>query len=411
MELQYIALVVPAFFLFVGIEYLVAIQKKKKDIYKFDSSVANISVGIAERLLNIFVSASFYGMFYYVYENFAIFNIPNTWYVWILLLLTTDFVWYWYHRLGHEINILWGAHIVHHHSEEFNYTVSARVTTFQALIRNIFWCSMPLLGFHPALIITISVIHAGYSFFTHTQLIGNLGWLEKVLITPSHHRVHHGSNDKYLNKNYGDLFVFWDKLFGTFQKEEEEVYYGITKPLASWNPVWANFHYWVDLFRLSSKSNSFRDKLNVFTKSPGWQPEYLGGYQAAPEIDKENYQKYDVSSGNIRAGYSLFQFMMALSTGSILLFLYLKMDVAQNVSLALFSLTTLISCGALFEKNSWLKHFELIRLIISPVIIIFFLQLPYFYFIAATFILIQFISVIWFIRIQKQDHAQQTQLI
>ncbi len=125
METKYLAFIIPAFFLFVGIEYLVAVQKKKKHLFKFDSSITNISIGIAERLINLFLSYSFYGMFVYVYEHYALLSIPNHWLVWILLLLATDLVWYWYHRLGHEINILWGAHIVHHQSEEFNLTVSA----------------------------------------------------------------------------------------------------------------------------------------------------------------------------------------------------------------------------------------------------------------------------------------------
>jgi len=136
----------------------------------------------------------------------------------MLLLLATDLVWYWYHRLGHEINILWGAHIVHHHSEDFNYTVSARITTLQSIVRNVFWSILPFAGFQPGMVIVILVIHGTYSFFTHTQVIGKLGWAEYIFITPTHHGVHHASNPKYLNKNYGDIFVFWDKLFGTFQR-------------------------------------------------------------------------------------------------------------------------------------------------------------------------------------------------
>lgn len=108
-------------------------------------------------------------------------------------------------------------------AKKFNYTVSARITTFQAIIRNVFWCLLPLAGFHPTMVFATLVIHGAYSFFTHTQLIKNLGWLEYIFITPSLHGVHHASNEKYINKNYGDLFVFWDKVFGTFQKEEEEI--------------------------------------------------------------------------------------------------------------------------------------------------------------------------------------------
>ena len=203
-SLNYAAFAIPAFFLFLGLEYFVAIRKKKRHLFKFDSSIANISIGIAERLLNLCLTAFFFAVFTYVYDHFAIWSIPNHWIVWILLLLITDLIWYWYHRLGHEINVFWAAHIVHHHSEEFNYSVSARITTLQTVVRNAFWIVLPFIGFHPTMVMTILIVHGTYSFFTHTQVIGNLGWLEYILITPSHHGVHHSSNEKYLNKNYGD---------------------------------------------------------------------------------------------------------------------------------------------------------------------------------------------------------------
>jgi alkylglycerol monooxygenase len=128
-------------------------------------------------------------------------------------------------------------------ARSLNYTVSARITTIQAIVRNVFWCLLPLAGFHPAMVMAILVVHGTYSFFTLTQMIGKLGWLEHILITPSHHGVHHASNPKYLDKNYGDIFIFWDKLFGTFQKEEahEKPVYGITHPLKSHSFLWQHF--------------------------------------------------------------------------------------------------------------------------------------------------------------------------
>lgn len=223
-NLNYAALAIPGFFLFLGLEYFAALKQKRSSLFNFDSSIANISIGIAERLMSLFMTASFYGAFVYVYENFALFEIPNTWVVWVAMLLATDLVWYWYHRCGHEINLFWAAHIVHHHSEEFNYSVSARITIFQALIRNVFWCLLPLVGFHPTMVMATLIIHGAYSFFTHTQLIPKLRWLENILITPSHHRVHHAANEKYLNKNYGDLFVFWDNSSEHFRKKRRNLY-------------------------------------------------------------------------------------------------------------------------------------------------------------------------------------------
>src|SRR5690349_21276007 len=156
------ALVIPAFFLFAGLEYIAARRKKQPSIFKFDSSVANLSIGLAERLLNLFLVASFYSVFQYLYEHYAIWDIPNKAWVWVVLILTTDLIWYWYHRLGHEINLFWAAHIVHHQSEEFNYTVSARITVLQAIVRNAFWSILPLAGFHPDIVMITLLIHGTY---------------------------------------------------------------------------------------------------------------------------------------------------------------------------------------------------------------------------------------------------------
>jgi alkylglycerol monooxygenase len=387
MNPQYVAFIIPAFFLFVGIEYFIAIQKNKKDIFKFDSSVANISVGIAERLLNLFVSASFYGMFYYVYEHFALFRIPNTWPVWIILILATDFVWYWYHRLGHEINFLWGAHIVHHQSEEFNYTVSARVTTMQAFIRNTFWCALPFIGFHPTLIITISVLHAGYSFFTHTQLINKLGWLEYIFITPSHHRVHHGSNDKYLNKNYGDLFVFWDKLFSTFQKEEEKPVYGLTHPLKSYSFMWQHFHYYFEMIEALKRASGFKNKLKIIVGPPDVMDQNI-----RPLLERKflPYKSYVVPTLRFKA-YLILQLAVSLTLLFFVAYYFSQLNAIEKTASILLIILTLTNCGALLEQRKWNYHLEYIRLIILTAYLSYIVESPAF-FLLSLFLIVLFAS-------------------
>src|SRR3954466_14863675 len=168
-----VAFVIPAFLIFVGLEYWLS-KRRHKDLFNYESSIVNISIGIAERLLSLLIAGSFYGLYQYIFERYALLQLPSHWTIWIVLLLATDLIWYWYHRLGHEINIFWGAHIVHHQSEDFNYTVSARITTLQAVVRNLFWCILPFIGFHPAMVIAILVAHGTYSFFTHTQIIPKL---------------------------------------------------------------------------------------------------------------------------------------------------------------------------------------------------------------------------------------------
>jgi hypothetical protein len=231
-------------------------------------------------------------------------HIASTWYNWLILLILTDFIWYWYHRFGHEVNLLWGLHVVHHQSPEFNLTASTRVTVFQAAARTCFWAILPIIGFPAPMIMSILVVHGLYPFFVHTRLIGKLGWLEYILVTPSHHRVHHASNEHYLDKNYGDVFIVWDRLFGTFQEELPNLkpVYGITRPMATWNPIKINFkHLWL-LILDAWRTESWKDKFRIWFMPTGWRPE---GFEEKYPVDKitdpYDFKKYatDFSLGAI----------------------------------------------------------------------------------------------------------------
>lgn len=359
-QLNLAAFIIPAFFIFLALEYLLAVKKGKDQLFTYEDTVANITIGIAERLLNLFITGSFYGLYYYIYEHYAILIIPNNWAVWISLLLATDLIWYWYHRLGHEINIMWGAHIVHHHSETFNYTVSARITTLQAVVRNVFWCILPFIGFHPAMVIAILVIHGTYSFFTHTQLIGKLGWLENILITPSHHRVHHASNEKYLNKNYGDIFVFWDKLFGTFQKEEEEPEYGLTHPLKRYSFLWQHFHYYAELAEACRRSGSIYQSIRILLG----KPEDLD-----QDIRKELENTWLPEKKSFRSTlrFKLYLNLQLIAT-AIALFLFTlffhELNGVEATFITILVLITLVNCGALLEQQQWIYYLEIVRLLL-----------------------------------------------
>lgn len=366
------AFVLPAFFIFTGLELIAAKQRRQPNVFSFESSVANMSIGIAERLLSLFLTASFYNVFMYVYTHFAIWDIPNHWLVWVLLILVTDLIWYWYHRLGHEINILWAAHIVHHQSEEFNYTVAARITVLQAIVRNAFWCILPLAGFHPNMVMTTLLIHGTYSFFTHTQIIHKLGWLEYVLVTPSHHRVHHASNEKYLNKNYGDLFIFWDKLFGTFEKEEETPTYGLTHPLKSRSFIWQHIHYFAELFYAARITPGIRNKLRIIFGKPEDLDQnirvkleriYLSKNAASPSPRHKNYVSVQI-------------FLASVLTFFIILF-YRELSFAETFAGSTLILITLINCGALLEQRQWIHYLELARLVVIIGYASYFFQSPY----------------------------------
>lgn len=360
-KINIIAFAAPAFFIFLYLEYQYAKYKKQQKLFKYESSVSNTTIGIAERLLNLFVTASFYGLFVWIYDNYRLFTISDKWYMWILLLLAADFVWYWYHRLGHEINIFWAAHIVHHQSEEFNFSAAARITTIQAFIRTGFWCVLPFIGFQPMMVMGILVAHGMYSFFTHTQVIKAPKWLEYVFITPSLHGVHHASNEKYLDKNYGDVFVFWDKMFGTFQAEEEQPKYGLTHPIGSYSFLWQHFHYYLEIYEATKKQNGFWNKMKIVFGSPAIMDQDI-----RPELEKKFFQKNtnrETLSSTFKKYINIQLFIVAFVLTLFSAF-YAYFDEVEKTAVAILVLISLINIGALLEQRQWIYYLEYSRVIL-----------------------------------------------
>lgn len=402
MKVDYIALSVPIFFILIAIE-LVYTFYKKLNYYRFNDSIANISQGIGQQITGLFMKTALFFGYKYIFEHWRLFDLPKTIWIWIALFIAVDFFYYWFHRMSHQINALWAAHIVHHQSEEYNLTVALRQSWFQGWFSWVFYLPLAFVGFDPIMFLTLSAFNTLYQFWIHTRTIKNMGFLEHIINTPSHHRVHHGSNPKYIDKNHAGSLIIWDKMFGTFQKEEEEVYYGITKPLASWNPIWANIHYWAELMQTAKQTKSFSDRVKVFLKPPGWFPASLGGFKPAPEIDVVHYKKYDATYSKIGVAYVFFQFIIALIAGSGLLFLYPKMQFSMVLLMAIFTLSTLLSCGALLERKKWLPYFEITRLIGSVLFLYIFKNINFFIEIATVFIALQTISLVWFYFLPKKS--------
>ncbi len=401
MKVDYIALSVPVFFILIGVELAYNFYKKL-DYYRLNDSISNLSQGIGQQLTGIFMKTALFFGYKYIFEHWRFFDLPDTIWVWIILFIGVDFFYYWFHRMSHEVNALWAAHVVHHQSEEYNLTVALRQSWFQGWFSWVFYLPLAFMGFQPLMFLTLSAFNTLYQFWIHTRAIKTMGFLEYILNTPSHHRVHHGSNPKYIDKNHAGTLIIWDRLFGTFQKEEEEVYYGTTKPLASWNPVWANVHYWDELVRTARKATGLKDKINVFIKPPGWFPESLGGMKYAPEIVAANYKKFNPLYNSNVTGYILIQFIIALIGGSALLFFYNKMELFNLISGTVFVMLTLLTCGALLEQKKWQIKYEYGRLILGICLVLFF-SFPIVYKLAFT--ALQLISIIWFYRLQKINPA------
>ncbi|MGK0366430.1 MAG: sterol desaturase/sphingolipid hydroxylase (fatty acid hydroxylase superfamily) [Saprospiraceae bacterium] len=205
----------------------------------------------------------------------APFSIPLNIWTWIAAFFVADFTYYWMHRLEHEHRVLWASHSVHHSSEDYNLTVSMRLSIVESLFEWIFLIPMILIGFSPFQAMAGLILVAQYQTWIHTEKIVKLAWLDEVFNTPSVHRVHHGSNRKYLDKNYGGVLILWDKLFGTFQREEEKVVYGLTKNIHSNNPIIINFieykHIWKDV----KKCRNWKDRLKIIFGDLVWRPDYF----------------------------------------------------------------------------------------------------------------------------------------
>jgi sterol desaturase/sphingolipid hydroxylase (fatty acid hydroxylase superfamily) len=363
MPVNYIVLAIPVFFVLIALE-LVITRLLERDYYRLSDSLNDLSCGILQQLLELFVKTSLFAGYLFLYERYRVLDVPGaSLAAWVLCFLGVDLLYYWFHRLSHEVNAFWAAHVVHHQSEDYNLAVALRQGAFQGWFSWFFYLPLAVLGFPPLMFLAVSSFNTLYQFWIHTRTIGRLGPLEWVLNTPSNHRVHHGRNPRYIDRNHGGTLIVWDRLFGTYQREEEEPVYGITNPLRSWNPVWANLHYWVELWDKAKRTRRLSDRLRLFVKPPGWQPDDLGGFQQAPEVDAASYRKWDTPVPRWLGWYGFLQFSVALAAASLLLFRQAEIPPAWLLAGAVFIAVSLVALGGLFEGKRWAVPLEAVRLL------------------------------------------------
>lgn len=363
MKVDYIALSIPVFFILIGVELIIA-YLQKRELYRFNDAITNISLGIGQQVIGLFMKTALFFGYLFLFTNYRYFIIPATFLNWCILFIAVDFFYYWFHRLSHEVNAMWAAHIVHHQSEEYNLSVALRQSWFQSAFSWVFYLPLAIAGFDPIMFLTISSFNTLYQFWIHTRAINRMGFLEWFMNTPSHHRVHHGSNEKYLDKNHAGTLIIWDRMFGTFQEEEEEPDYGITKPLESWNPFWANWHYWSELFQVAKSKQSVFESLKVFLKSPAELQIEPMVKSTIHDNKRRTVNKYDNHPQQKQWNYYvLYLFLCALIAATLLLFLQHKMNVIQLLVTAVFVLLTLLVCGAILENTKWMKAAEYLRLL------------------------------------------------
>jgi sterol desaturase/sphingolipid hydroxylase (fatty acid hydroxylase superfamily) len=264
----------PAFAVLIAAEAIVAAALGRR-YYRSKDTAANLALAAGSFVVSVLTAGMVLFVDSAIYAH-RIFTIPmNVWWAWLLCFFADDFTYYWFHRLSHEVRWFWASHSVHHSSEKYNFSVAVRQTWTGTISGTfLFWAWMPFVGFHPAMVLFMQSVSLIYQFWIHTEAIDRMPrWFEAVLNTPSHHRVHHGSDFEYLDVNYGGTTILWDRLFGTFTRETFTPHYGLTHSIGTDNPVKIAFYEWINIARDLRKAPSLRDAFNHLVQPPGWSPD------------------------------------------------------------------------------------------------------------------------------------------
>lgn len=365
--MDYVAYAVPFFLLLIVVEIAWGILRKR-NTYRVNDSINSLSLGMLSTLTKlVFLNVGML-IFQHIELNSQWFKMSTASAGhWILGVLLYDLCYYWFHRISHERTLFWGSHVVHHQSEDFNLSTALRQTSTGIFTSWVFYIPLFFLGMPIEMYVSIASLHLIYQFWIHTQFVPKLGVLEWFLITPSNHRVHHAQNARYVDRNYGGLLCVWDRLFGTFSEEcdDEEIVYGITTPLNTWNPLWANVHIYVGMFRDAWHTRSIGDKFKVLTARTGWRPDDVRERFPTTKIQLNTFRKYDPElSTTTKVCLTVLYFLATLAYFWI---------AAQAGALSLtqlsfglcFILMLLVSIGMLADQSARIAHWEVFRLLLS----------------------------------------------
>ena len=295
----------------------------KNQQHKLMDTVSSISSGMTNIVKDSLGLGVIIVSYPYLLDNLALTEVKATWLVWLIAFLVLDFAGYWNHRLSHHVNIFWNQHVIHHSSEQFNLACALRQSISNLIgYFPLFLIPAALLGIPHQVIAILAPIHLFAQFWYHTQHIGKMGWLEYIIVTPSQHRVHHAINPEYIDKNLGQVLCVWDRWFGTFQEEMDDVppQYGVLKPAATWNPIHINFQHVWRLIQDAWRTRSVRDKFRIWFMPTGWRPEDVKEKYPRPIIeDVYHFTRFNTPSSNLLKGYSLLQLIITLA---LLLFMF-----------------------------------------------------------------------------------------
>lgn len=401
----------------IGIEAFVS-YIKKKHYYRLNVFLADVSNGVLFAVAGVgivVVALYFYDL---VESNLSIRRLGYEWFPltspiqlspfaihwhsllsWTVSLVLVDFLYYWFHRHTHTIAILWACHVTHHSTQEMNLSVAFRGNAFQRIFEYAYFLPLAVLGIPWEMFFLSHRILKVYQFLVHTRFVGKLGFLETFMVTPSNHRVHHGTQRKYLDRNHGGIFIIWDKMFGSFAEETDEPIYGLTKPVNSFNPITVNIHVYVDIIRNIQKARSFADVLGILFKEPGWKPEYLRTPE--DEFKEPAYtEKYDPNPPTSVMVYVVLQSLVLLSVG-LIVWKVAKLDLSDAwtlIAVAFLLTFSLLSINRIMEMKKWSKRTEVIRNFLFSglfVAALFYIKVPFITYFTVPLIVLSLASLFW----------------
>ncbi len=365
---QVIVLAAPVFFLLIALEFAWGVRQQR-NTYRLADAINSISLGMLSQISAVFTRLLRVGLYTAVYASVSLVPLEEarafwtTWQGWLLALVFYDFCYYWLHRMGHEVGVLWAAHVVHHQSQDYNLSTALRQTSSGVLLGWIFYLPMALAGVPPLVFGVVALIDLLYQYWVHTEHVPKLGWFDRWFCSPSNHRVHHAVNDRYLDRNYGGILIVWDRLFGTFQDEDlaEPCVYGTRGALNSWDPLWANAEVYWALAQDAWHTRSWADKLRVWFKPPGWRPADVAARFPKTAFDIARVQTYGPRIGHAVAWFAGLNFLLLL--GGVLVFLWHAERMPLGLAAVWFSALTasLWAVGAVTQARVTVAEAVLIQ--------------------------------------------------
>jgi sterol desaturase/sphingolipid hydroxylase (fatty acid hydroxylase superfamily) len=345
---NYIALAIPFFLVAMGAELLAA-RARRRRVYRLQDAIADLGCGVGQQVTMVFGGASLVAAYAWLHGHSGWRFPEGSPWPWVVAFVWVDLAYYWWHRLSHQVNFLWAVHAVHHQSEDYNLAVALRQAVGSAFTSFPFYAPMAFLGVPTVAYVGMVSLSTLYQFWIHTELVGKLGPLELFLNTPSAHRVHHAVNPRYLDRNYAAVLVVWDRLFGTYAEERERPVYGVTKPIRSFNPVWAQAQAWAEIAAKARRLSGL-DRLRIWWSSPAWSP---GGAPLPSEEQVQARPKHEQPVPRGLRVYALLQFApLVAATFFMLLWQSSASPRALGVG-ALFVFWTLWAVGGLLDGRRW----------------------------------------------------------